>query len=214
MTAKLFWADPYLTSCETTVTRVDGPEIRIAESVFYAFSGGQESDHGSIGGYPVLAARKDALDLSYALPGNHQLHPGQPVTVIIDWPRRYALMRLHFAAELVLELVYRDLGPIEKIGAHIAQDKSRIDFARATPVTNELAAIAEGANALIEAKLPIESAFSDEANQRRYWRIAGFSRVPCGGAHLRNTGEVGPITLRRKNIGRGKERIEIYLAPA
>ncbi len=214
MTAKLFWTDPYLSACETVVTAVDGPEIRVAESIFYAFSGGQESDHGRIGGYPVIAARKDGLDLAYTLPNNHQLHTGQPVTVTIDWPRRYALMRLHFAAELVLELVYRDLGPIEKIGAHIAQDKSRIDFARASPITNELPTLTESVNALIEAKLPIESAFSDHAKQRRYWRIEGFVEVPCGGTHLRHTGEVSPITLRRKNIGRGKERIEIYLAPA
>ena len=49
--------------------------------------------------------------------------------VEIDWARRYRLMRLHFAAELVLELVYKTLGDIDKVGAHIAVDKARIDFA-------------------------------------------------------------------------------------
>lgn len=212
MTKKLFWQDPYLTNCTTKVTAVNGPEIQIADSIFYALSGGQESDQGNIGGWSVLEARKEGLDLIYTLPENHNSTQGQIVEVQIDWPRRYALMRLHFAAELVLELVYRDLGPIEKIGAHIAADKSRIDFARPTPITEHLPALTGKVNQIIAANLPIESAFSDEANQRRYWRIEGFGQVPCGGTHLRSTSEVGPITLRRKNIGKGKERIEICLA--
>ena len=44
----------------------------------------------------------------------------------------------------------------------------------------------------------------------RYWEIEGFARVPCGGTHLKRTGEVGNIALKRKNIGKGKERIEVY----
>ncbi|MDX2270009.1 MAG: alanyl-tRNA editing protein [Bryobacter sp.] len=212
MTRKLFWTDPYQSTLATCVRSVAAEEVRLEETIFYAFSGGQESDAGFIGGHPVLEARKDGLDIAYRLPPDHGLAAGQPVEVRIDWLRRYRLMRLHFAAELVLELVYRDWGPIEKIGAHIAAAKARIDFARPTPITAELPAIAAQVNALIEANLPIESAFTDEAAQRRYWRIEGFAQVPCGGTHLRTSGEVGPVTLQRKNIGKAKERIEIFLA--
>ena len=42
-------------------------------------------------------------------------------------------------------------------------------------------------------------------------RIEGFSRVSCGGTHVKSTAEVGHITLKRVNVGKGKERIEIYL---
>ncbi len=58
------------------------------------------------------------------------------------------------------------------------------------------------------------SAFSDQAAGRRYWEVAGFARVACGGTHLRRTGEVGALALRRRNPGRGKERVEITLAMA
>ncbi len=57
----------------------------------------------------------------------------------------------------------------------------------------------------------IVSAYSDEEAEQRYWEVPGFARVACGGTHLKRTGEVGAITLKRDNIGRGKERIEIYL---
>jgi len=108
-------------------------------------------------------------------------------------------------------LTYRACAAIEKIGAHIAQDKARIDFVWHANIAPELSAIQAQAGALIAANHPIISAFSDEANERRYWEISDFARVSCGGTHIKRTGEVGEITLKRKNVGRGKERIEIYL---
>ena len=62
-----------------------------------------------------------------------------------------------------------------------------------------------------DADLAIVSAFSDPDGERRYWEVPGFARVPCGGTHLRRTGKIGCIDLKRKNVGSGKERIEIYL---
>ena len=212
MTLKLFWTDPYLSECETSVEAVSGPLISLRETIFYAFSGGQESDRGTIGAYPVLAARKAGLEVEYELPETHTLQPGNPVRVLIDWPRRYSLMRLHFAAELVLELAYRRLAGIEKVGAHIAQDKARIDFAWTESLAPYLPGLAAEAQALIDRDLEITSAFSDEASQRRYWEVPGFARVPCGGTHLRRTAEIGRLRLRRDNIGRGKERIEVFVA--
>jgi Ser-tRNA(Ala) deacylase AlaX len=211
MTDKIFWLDPYLTELQTRVAAVDGADITLAETIFYAFSGGQESDAGAIGGYPVLQARKDGLSILYTLPADHRLAPGDPVAVTIDWARRYALMRLHFAAEIVLELVYQTLPGIEKIGAHIAPDKARLDFAWEGNISDVFPVIRQRADALVDADFPIVSAFSDEAREERYWEIEGFARVPCGGTHLRTTGEVGAISLRRKNPGHGKERIEVTI---
>jgi len=211
MTQKVFWQDPYLTQLETSITSVEGDNITVERTIFYAFSGGQESDTGMIGGQPVYEARKDGQQIVYTLQPNHALKVGDQVMMYIDWERRYKLMRLHFAAELVLELVYQALGTITKIGAHIAEDKSRIDFAWEENIATLFPVILEKAHSLIHANHPIVSAFSDEANERRYWEIAGFAKVPCGGTHLKITGEVGEITLKRKNVGKGKERIEIYI---
>ena len=211
MTRKLFWEDPYRTELATRVERVEGDEVILEETIFYALSGGQESDSGSIGGRPVLEARKSGREIRYRLAPDHGLAPGDPVRVEIDWGRRYSLMRLHFAAEVILELVYRDLGPIEKIGAHIAQDKARIDFAWPENISAYFPDLIAKAGAIVAADQAIVSAFSDAAAERRYWKIREFAEVPCGGTHLKRTGEVGAIALKRKNIGKGKERIEITL---
>lgn len=211
MLDKRFWSDPYLATLDTRINNVAGDTVTLAATIFYAESGGQECDHGTIGGFVVIEARKAGADIVYTLPPDHGFKPGDAVQVAIDWPRRYRLMRLHFAAELVLELVYRHFGAVEKIGAHIAEDKARIDVAWHQNVAPHFPRWQAEAHALIEADLPVISAFSDQAAGRRYWEVEGFARVPCGGTHLRRTGEVGAIALKRKNIGRGKERIEITL---
>ena len=210
-TKKRFWDDPYLTQLETHITGAHENDVTLAETIFYAFSGGQESDAGTIANRPVLHAAKADKEILYTLEPNHGLNPGDPVTININWERRYKLMRLHFAAEIVLELVRQHVPSIEKIGAHIGQDKSRIDFEWGENISTLFPLIKERAGALVVANHHIVSAFSDEENQRRYWEIAGFARVACGGTHLRKTGEVGAIDLKRKNVGKGKERIEIYV---
>jgi len=211
MTRKIFWKDPYLNQLETYITSVKGNDITVEQTNFFAFSGGQESDHGTIGNSHVLQARMEDREIIYTLEQGHGLKRGDPVSIQIDWGRRYQLMRLHFAAEIVLELTYRNLESIKKIGAHIAQDKARIDFEWGGNISNVLTVIQKEALGIIEANQEIISAFSNEETEERYWEILGFARVPCGGTHLKRTGEIGEIELKRKNPGKGKERIEIFL---
>ena len=208
---KLFWDDPCRTELTTTVTDVRDNVVTLKETVFFAFSDGQESDRGTIGGHEVLDARKVGTEIFYTLPAGHGLKAGDVVTVEIDGPRRRAHLRLHFAAELVLWAMLTRHGAPEKIGAHISPDKARIDFLWEGSVAPVLPDVASWVNRLVEENLPIESAFSDEAAERRFWRIEGVGEMACGGTHPKRTREIGPVRLRRRNIGSGRERIEITL---
>ena len=211
MTRKVFWQDPYLTELDTRVARVAGDEVTVEATILYALSGGQESDCGAIGGRRVLGAEWRGREIVYRLESGHGLTPDEAVRIDLDWRRRYRLMRLHFAAELVLEVANRRLSRPEKIGAHIAEDKARIDFVWRGSIAPCLPAIAADVRALVAADRPIQSAFSDKENERRFWRVEGFGEAACGGTHLRRTGEVGGFALKRRNVGKDKERIEIYL---
>ncbi|MDN0077236.1 alanyl-tRNA editing protein [Crenobacter sp. SG2303] len=211
MTRKIFWQDPYRTAHKTRVSAVDKEHVCLEETIFFAFSGGQESDSGTLAGVSVLAAEKNGSDIVYTLPPDHGLQVGCEVEILIDWERRYRLMRLHFAAEMVLQLVYQLHPGIERIGAHIAADKARIDFAYAESIAVLFPQIEARVETLLTAGLPIVTAFSDEVVERRYWEVEGFARMACGGTHPRSTSEIGALKLKRKNIGKGKERIEITL---
>lgn len=207
---KIFWDNPYQYNLITHVASVNGNRILFNETIAFSFSGGQESDKAYINGMDVLNSEIDGNLIYYTLSEGHGLSVDDKVTMEIDWPRRYRLMRLHFAAELILELVTHKLG-IEKIGAHIAETKARIDFFYDKNISSILESLLAKYNKIIAQNAPIKTGFSDIENQRRYWEIEGFSKVPCGGTHVKSTAEVGYVTLKRVNIGGGKERIEIKL---
>lgn len=207
---KVFWENPYQCTLETKVAAVSGNRILLEETIVFSFSGGQESDKATINGLPVMDSTIEDTLIYYTLEEGHGLNSGDKVTMEIDWSRRYRLMRLHFAAELILELVTRKLG-VEKIGAHIAETKARIDFVWDQNISSIFEELLADYNQIVQRDLPIQTGFTDIEHQRRFWKIDGFAEVPCGGTHVKSTAEVGYITLKRVNIGSGKERIEIKL---
>ncbi len=207
---KVFWDNPYQHILTTTVASVDGNKLLFEETIAYSFAGGQESDKAYINGLPILDSVREGNLIYYTLPEGHNLSIGDEVIMTIDWPRRYRLMRLHFAAELILEIVTKKFG-FEKIGAHIAETKSRIDFIANTNITPLFETIVAEYNEIITSNKPIQTGYSDIENQRRFWKIDGFAQVPCGGTHVRSTAEVGFVTLKRKHPGKSIERIEIRL---
>ncbi len=208
---KVFWDNPYQTKLVTTVVSVNVNVVLFAKTIAFSFSGGQESDKAFINNLPILDSSLKGNLIYYTLPEEHGLSIGDTVTMVIDWTRRYRLMRLHFAAELILELVTKKLPDVVKVGAHIAETKARIDFIYDKNISAIFNNILIEYNEIIANDHPIATGFSDVKNQRRYWEIAGFSKVPCGGTHVKSTAEVGEIFLKRVNIGSGRERIEIRL---
>lgn len=208
---KIFWENPYLTRLEAKVTSIDNNVITLDQTIAFAFSGGQQSDSGTIGGFQIIEAKKDGKEIFYTIEQNHNLLLNQNVMVTIDWEKRYRLMKLHFAAEIILELVYQYYNLPEKIGANITVDKARVDFFWDGRISEIFPELLNKANSIINSNLEIKSAFDDEENEKRYWCIEGFAKVPCGGTHLKKTGEIGSISLKRNNLGNSKERIEIYL---
>lgn len=207
---KVFWDDPYQRYLKTKVAAVEGEKVLLEETIAFSFSGGQESDKAFINGVSIINSEIEDHLIYYTLEEGQSFQVGDDVVMEIDWPRRYKLMRLHFAAELVLELVTRKLS-LEKVGAHIAEEKARIDFVLDKNISFIFEDILKEYTTIIESDLPIKTGFSDVETQRRFWEIEGFSKVPCGGTHVKSTAEVGFITLKRKNIGNSKERIEIFL---
>lgn len=209
--AKAFWHDPYLTELSVKVTSVLKGLVTTDRTIAYGFSGGQESDYGTIDGNSIITADKQGKQIVYTLAESHNLQVGDDVIMRIDWDRRYKIMRLHFAAELVLELINQNFSNPEKIGAHIGQDKARIDFVWQGNISQTFDLLEKELKRIIDSNVPIKSEFSDEENEVRYWSIENFAAVSCGGTHIKRTGEIGQLALKRNNIGKGKERIEITL---
>jgi Ser-tRNA(Ala) deacylase AlaX len=211
MVEKVFWSKPYLREIEAEVAGVEGNVVTLDRTIIFPFSGGQESDEGTIGGCPVLKAEIADGEIFYTLEKGHALKKGDRVPVKINWDRRYKLMRLHFAAEIVLELVNQNYGDIEKIGAQISEHKGRLDFAWDGNISDTFDFLQTELHRIVDADLKIISDFDDPEKETRYWQIEGFAKVPCCGTHPNSTGEIGKVALKRNNRGKKKERIEVIL---
>ena len=216
-TEKLFWDDPYLTSCKARVVAIVGRKVKLDRTIFYACSGGQESDSGTIGGINVLEAVKSGdkesiIDIEYTLEDDPTFVVGDEVEVVVDEQKREKLRRLHSAAHLVYYVTIEVLGKVPIVGSNIAPDKARMDFGYEGNVVEKLAEIEIRANNLIEENLSVKRYKDASKSDLWWWEVSEKEwKMPCGGTHVRALGEIGPLKLSRVNKGKGKERIEMYL---
>jgi len=216
MTEKLFWKDPYQTECKAKVTSIEGNKIKLDQTIFFAFSGGQASDEGTINGINVMNAlkegdRENIIDIEYELETEPNFKVGDEVEVKIDEERRSKLRRLHSAAHVFYYFFVDKLGRQKIIGSNIAVNKAKVDFLYDEPLTEVLPEMEQETNDFLKESHDITQQPDPEKPDLKWWHCEDW-KMPCGGTHVKNTKEVGQIRLKRKNIGAGKERIEIYLA--
>ncbi|HET7097559.1 MAG TPA: alanyl-tRNA editing protein [Casimicrobiaceae bacterium] len=234
-TALLFRDDAYAKSATATVVRVDERGIELDRTVFYPVGGGQAGDAGALiraSGERIAIAdtrKGEALDSVLHIPAvaMPQLEPGEPVTLEIDWARRYALMRLHTALHVMSCVV---VAPVT--GGNISPEKARLDFDIDMSLL-DAARIERETNALIARNVDTETVWISDAEldarpelvktmsvapprgagRVRLVKIPGIDLQPCGGTHVRNIGEIGGIrVLKIRSEGRRNRRVEIALA--
>ena len=209
-TRKLFRYDPMLEECDAQVTSVDGNKLTLDQTVLFAFAGGQASDTGTIGGIPTLEAAVEGDEIVYTLESEPGFSKGDTVRVKLDMGRRKTIMRLHSAAHLVYCL-FNQLNDTPKlIGSNVSLGKSRLDYEYPESIKPQLPELEEKVNEFFSLDTPIRT-FPDEKNPGKWWWECGDWKIPCGGTHVSSAREIGPVKLKRRNIGAGKERIEITL---
>ena len=211
MTKKLFHEDPYKTECEANVVSAMGPEITLDQTIFFAFSGGQASDSGTINDISVKEAIASGEDIVYVLEQIPNFKEGDKVKVRIDWNKRNRIMRLHSAAHIVHFLFAEKTGVRKLIGSNIGENKARLDYEYPKPIAELLPEAEAKANEIFSQDIEIRT-YPDEGDLNKRWWECKEWKCPCGGTHVKSTKEIGKVQLKRKNIGSGKERIEITLS--
>jgi alanyl-tRNA synthetase len=212
---KLFWQDPYQTTCKAKVVSIQDNKVKLDQTIFYAFSGGQASDEGTINGIKVLEAvkqgeKEDIIDIIYTLEKEPDFKEGDEVEVKIDEKRRDTLRRLHSLAHLVYYFVIEECGELKTIGSNISERKARMDYEHDGSFKEVIAKIQEQTQKFIQEGHDIVMKGDENKEDLRWWTCKDW-KMPCGGTHVKNTSEIGQIKLKRKTIGSGKERIEMSL---
>jgi len=232
--ALLFRDDAYLRSATAHVLAVGERGIELDRTLFYPLGGGQAGDSGTLTRangerLTIIDTRKgDGPErvLHLLAPGSSMLQAGEPVTLEIDWARRYRLMRLHTALHLLSCVI---TAPVT--GGNIVPDKARLDFDIELQLLNA-EHIERETNALIRAGAATETVWITDAELEqqpelvktmsvqpprgagrvRLLRIPGIDLQPCGGTHVADIAEIGGIrVLKIRSEGKHNKRVEIAL---
>ena len=211
----------------------DEGEVFLDQTPFYAETGGQVGDRGSLEGD---GTRAEVADTTHPVEGAHAhsvrviggtLRVGQRVRARVDAERRRAIARAHTATHLLHHMLRHVLGEhAVQSGSLVDADRLRFDFAHFAAVTREeLQRIEEGVVALaledhelVTPQMRIEQAramgavalFGEKYGERvRVVQIGGFSKELCGGTHLPRSSAIGGFAIAgESSIGAGLRRIE------
>lgn len=231
MTQAAYYEDPYATTLNARVVAAEGEWVSLDRTLFYPLGGGQPGDTGAFQladgrSLRVVDTRKgESGGIRHLLEtANHGLSPGSELSMTLDWSRRYRHMRMHTCLHLLGSLI-----PCGVTGGSISEEKGRLDFDAGDQALDK-ERLTEQLNALVEEAHPVTIEFVEEAvlDQRpdlvrtmsvapprgvgtiRMIRIAGVDYQPCGGTHIRNTREIGPVVVAKiESKGKRNRRVQV-----
>jgi misacylated tRNA(Ala) deacylase len=239
MTTFLFRDDAYLTHCDAVVTAIDERGFQTNQTVFYPLGGGQPGDVGrfvlSSGEIVEIAdtVKGDGPDgvIHKTGSGSAALKVGSTGKLELDWARRHRLMRMHTCLHLLSALV-----PFPVTGGSVGDGKGRLDFDMADSIpdkdtlTTKLNELIREDHAVTARWITDEELLGNPElvktmavkppmghGRVRLIEVAGMDRPldlqACGGTHVRQTGEIGPVSVRKiENKGKQNRRVNIEFA--
>ena len=234
MTDLLYQADSTLREFEALVEKVEGHGVVLDQTAFYPGGGGQPCDVGRLlsagGEWEVVKVSYDKGRVVHKL----NLDPppvGTRVRGVLDWERRYALMRTHTAMHILCGVIWRDYGAAVT-GGKMEPLQGRMDFEFERMQRELVSEIEEKINVEVTAARPVyvrilprEEAFQipdlirtkinllpPHITQVRVVEIEGLDVQADGGTHVTNTAEVGPLRIvDYKSKGRINKRLVVAL---
>lgn len=236
-TDTLYATDSSIREFSASVVAVDGNEVALDQTAFYPGGGGQPHDLGRLEAdgrvWNVTGVRKDDRYVWHAVEGAELPAVGTKLWGVLEWERRYLLMRTHTALHILSAIAYRDYNAVVT-GGNMDPGEGRLDFEiqnfspelaqEMIRKVNHEVAQSRDVNVYV---LPREEALKlpdlirtktnlvpDTVDQIRIVEIVGLDRQADGGTHVSNTDEVGDIALvKTRSKGATNKRIIIGLQP-
>lgn len=226
--------DSYLRECHAGVVSASGRGVVLDQTVFYPRGGGQPSDTGLIIGpdgksFKVSGVSKKDGQAVHELETEAPFKGGDQVRCVIDWERRYRLMRMHTAAHVLAAFMHSELGILIS-GNQLEEEQSRFDFTMASFDRGKFELVVGKANeALVRGgelkvyslpreeamKIPgvvkLAGALPPSISVLRIVEIPGVDVQADGGTHVRNLSEVGTIQIIKLD-NKGKDNRRIYFS--
>ena len=229
---KIFEEDSYLKELETKVKSIDNDNklIELEKTIFYGRSGGQPGDTGFLKikdkNFKVIETIKKNNSIFHQVSNIENIEIQDEVIGSINWYQRYIYMKMHTALHILCSVV-----PMDVTGGQIGLEKSRLDFNADAESINKQD-IQEKINDILKDnhKILYEWITNEELDKNpelvrtmsvkppktegkiRLVKIGEIDLQPCGGTHVKETKEIGSITIGKiENKGKMNRRININI---
>jgi misacylated tRNA(Ala) deacylase len=226
MTRKLFWEDMYAREFDAKVESVDGTRVVLDQTAFNPRGGGLVSDVGSLEGLKVSEVVKEGEEIFHVLELPPGFGRGAAVHGVLDWDRRFRIMRMHTSAHILSAVVNGETGALIT-GNQISPDESRVDFNLEDFDKGKMSHYIEKVNEAICRGLEVKTFFMkrEEAlvnpgfvklanamppslEMLRIVEIGDVDTQADGGVHVKNTLEIGKVLgLKTENKGKNNRRL-------
>ncbi len=231
MTRKLFWDDAYIKEFTATVTEVGSNHVVLDQTAFHPRGGGLVGDTGSLENVKVLDTLKGDNDsVVHVVESVAAVNSGGRVHCLIDWDRRYRIMRMHTSAHLLSSIFNKETGALIT-GNQIEPNKSRIDFSLENFDREKMLLHCNEANDAITKNPPVKTYFMKreeavkipgiiklataappDVEELRIVEIEGYDIQADGGVHVKWLGEIEKIEpLKFENKGKSNRRLYFTL---
>ncbi len=231
-TQRIYYDDAYVReftakvlSCEAVPPNLQAGRTQTAWAVvldrtaLYPASGGQPHDFGKLGDAGVLEVQDEGDEVIHIV--DRELDEGAAVAGCVDWPRRFDHMQQHTGQHL-LSAVFQERAGLPTVSFHLGEEICTIDLRGPEPSDELLEGIERAANHIIfeNRDLHVHYATPEQLAERgvrkrieregmlRVIEIVGADYQPCGGTHVRSTGQIGLVLVRRRSKVRGDWRVE------
>lgn len=220
----------YRSEFDGKVIQVDGNHIILDQTAFNPRGGGLVSDLGALGGSSISEVIKENEEVIHLVNDGGRFKVGETVHGVIDWDRRYKIMKMHTTAHILCAIVNRETGALIT-GNQINPDESRIDFSLNEFDREKLSSYTEMANDVVNRGIDIKTYFMKRedalatpglvklanamppsVSELRIVQIGDVDTQADGGVHVANTREIGEIVVQRaENKGKSNRRLYFSL---
>ena len=219
MTERLYYTDARLTEFTARVVEVAGDRVYLDRTAFYPTSGGQLFDVGTLGDARVVDVVDEKERIAHVLEKPARFSPNDELTARVDWTRRFDHMQQHTGQHL-LSAVFEELFGHKTVSVHFGDESSTLDLDAASLSKDRALKAERRANEVVFENRPVTVTFEDAASAAglrkevdrtgdlRIVEIEGLDRSACGGTHVRGTGEIGPVVVRRIEKYKQSTRVE------
>lgn len=209
MTEKLYITDSYIKEFEAQVLKIDGNQVSLDKTAFYAENGGQVGDTGYLGNTRVVDTKYDENkeNVLHIIEGIPDFRKGDKVIGRVDWDRRYRIMKHHAASHIMEHFLYKTFGELKLVGTLVNEkhDSSTYEYSGSFD-QEKLKLIETLVNEFISKGYEIER--WEDPNKPGWWHWkAGDIQMPCGGTHPVSVKEIDKVSIKRKSGGKGKVKI-------